>query len=179
MTKLFGYTNKMLAEINAHILKNQNLLKFLYYTDYEYCEKDILIQENVSSSKIYNKKFFVYNRIPEIITEEGAFMYIDIYRSTPTSLGSKIRDVTFTVNILVHNNCISTIHGNRAICIYSAIEESLTDYVKKSSIGSVDILRVSPLLGLVKEFSGYAVQFRAYGFKDTENIRGILERHDR
>ena len=47
-----------------------------------------------------------------------------------------------------------------------ALEDALTDYVKKHAIGSVDLVRVAPILGVIKDFGGYSLQFRAYGFKD-------------
>lgn len=161
---LYGYTNKVLAEIHAHLLKHPELTKFLYYTDNEYKEKDILEQEKPKISDIANKKIFMYKRVEKTVEDAGAYMFIDIYRITPTTIGGKIREVTFTVDILVHQDCVDTMHGNRAICILSALEEALGEYVKKHSIGSIDLIRVAPILGIIKEFTGYQMQFRAYGF---------------
>ena len=164
--ELYGYINKTLAEIHAHLLKHPELSKFLYYTDMEYSNKSILAQEKPSMSQIANKKIYIYKRIEDVVVDAGAYMFLDVYRITPTKLGGTIRELTFTVDILVHRNCIDTIHGNRSICIMCALEEALTDYVKKHTIGSVDLVRVAPILGVVKDFGGYSLQFRAYGFKD-------------
>lgn len=161
---LYGYTNKVLAEIHAHLLKHSELTKFLYYTDNEYKEKDILEQEKPKVSDIANKKIFMYKRVEETVKDAGAYMFIDVYRIIPTTIGGKIREVTFTVDILVHQDCVDTMHGNRAICILSALEEALGEYVKKHSIGSIDLIRVAPILGIIKQFTGYQMQFRAYGF---------------
>ncbi len=161
---LYGYTNKVLAEIYAHLMKHPELTKFLYYTDNEYKEKDILEQEKPTISDIANKKIFMYKRVEETVKDAGAYMFIDVYRITPTKIGGKIREVTFTVDILVHQDCVDTMNGNRAICILCALEESLGEYVKKHSIGSIDLIRVAPILGIIKEFIGYQMQFKAYGF---------------
>lgn len=165
MAELYGTTNKIMSEINTHLLKHPEFLKFLYYTSTEYKTKDILAQPKVSSSKIHNKKFFVFRRIPESITTEDAFVFIDVYRDMPTVVGGMLKQVTFTVSVLVHENCISTLHGNRAICICSAIEDAMENYQKNNAIGKVDLMRLSPLLGLQKEYTGYTMQFRASGFK--------------
>lgn len=106
----------------------------------------------------------MYKRVEETVKDAGAYMFIDVYRITPTTIGGKIREVTFTVDILVHQDCVDTMHGNRAICILSALEEALGEYVKKHSIGSIDLIRVAPILGIIKQFTGYQMQFRAYGF---------------
>lgn len=163
---LYGYTNKILAEIHAHLLKHPDLTKFLYYTDMEYSDKDILAEDKPPASKIANERLFIYKRVENVVRDAGAYMFLDVYRITPTKLGGTIREITFTVDILVHKDCIDTIHGNRSICIMCALEDALTDYVKKHAIGSVDLVRVAPILGVIKDFGGYSLQFRAYGFKD-------------
>lgn len=168
--ELYGYTNNLMAEMTSHIFNCQDFLKFVYYSQ-DKGEENILLKDDLSVSKVLNKNIFMYKRLDEVIEESGAYVSIDIYRLTPTSIGSPIREVTFTVDVLVHKDCQYTVHGNRAICIMTALENALADYIRRSSIGQIDLVRVSPILGVVKDFGGYQLQFRAYGFRD--NLRKL------
>ena len=67
---LYGYTNKVLAEIHAHLLKHPELTKFLYYTDIEYQNKDILEQEKPSARDIANKKIFIYKNFENLVLKQ-------------------------------------------------------------------------------------------------------------
>ena len=73
-----------------------------------------------------------------------------IYRDMPTKLGSPIRTLTFTVTILVHHDCIRTLHGHRGICIKDALEVALSNLSSSNTIGNIELSRLSPVLGLVK-----------------------------
>lgn len=167
--KLYGYANRLMAEINSHLLKHPDLGKFLYYTHYDYDELNILEQDLVSASKLYDKNFFVYKRVPEVINEEGAYLFINIYRQTPTVIGGKIDNITFNIDILVHKDCLKTAHGNRVVCIYTAIDKALSEYQLKSSIGKISVSRVLPILGVIKDFEGYTVQYVAHGFREEKD----------
>lgn len=161
---LYGSTNKIMAEITSHLLKHPELNKFLYYTDAEYEIKNILEEDIPPSSEIYDKNFAVYKRVPEVITESGAYMFINIYRIIPTTVGGKINGITINVDILVHEDCLRTIHGNRVICLCTALDEAMHDYTKKHTIGSANQIRILPLLGIVKDFEGYTIQYELHGF---------------
>lgn len=166
--KLYGQTNRMMAEINAHLLRHPDLGKFLYYTHHDYDELNILEQDVVSASELYDKHIFVYKRVPEVINEEGAYLFMNIYREMPTVLGGKIDSITFNIDILVHRDCLNTAHGNRTVCIYTAINKALSEFPLNSSIGNISINRVLPILGLIKDFEGYTLQYVAHGFRDEK-----------
>lgn len=163
--ELYGMTNKVMAEINAHILKHPDFCKFIYYTDAEYEDANILEQDIVPVSEIYNKKFYVYKRFPETIEEAGAYVFMNIYRNTPITIGGKVNTITFNVDILVHKDCLNTAHGNRVVCIYEALNEAITDCANISAIGNINLTRILPILGIVKDFEGYTVQYEAHTFK--------------
>lgn len=170
MAELYGVTNKILAEITSHILKHPDLCKFLYYTDNKYQYENLLEEEPVPASKIIDKKLFVYRRVPEVIEEVGAFMYIDLYRLTPTVLGGNVKEVSFAIDILVHYNCLKTSVGNRAVCIEEALESALSDYHKKSSLGKITLVRMQPILGLVDDYTGYTITFTTNEIRMNKDI---------
>ena len=49
----YGFANRCLSEITAEMMGNEDLLKFLYYTDNE--EEDFLANEKPTADKIINK----------------------------------------------------------------------------------------------------------------------------
>lgn len=161
---LFGYTNKIMAEIIAFLMQDKNFCNFTYYTDAKYDYSDITSLDMPSTSQLYDKHFFVYKRVPDVIEEAGAFVYFDIYRDIPTKLGSPIRSLTFTVTILVHHDCVKTIHGHRGICIKDSIELALSNLSNNNSIGDIELSRLSPVLGLVKDYTGYTLQLKVDNF---------------
>lgn len=163
---LYGRTNKVIAEINAHILKHKDLTKFLYYTGHEYEDVNILELDDVPTSEIYNKLFFVYKRFPEVINEAGAYIYMNIYRQTPLTLGGKVNSITFTIDVLVHKDYLTTAHGNRIVCIYEALNDAICNCVRNTTtIGGVNLVRIAPILGVVKDFDSYAIQYEAHTFR--------------
>ena len=162
-SELYGFTNKVMAGITAKILSNEDLCKFLYYTDFKYRDESILKEKSVDRCDIIDSRFFSYRRVPERIDEDGAYMFIDIYRNTPITLGGAINEIYFDVYILVHIESLRTYHGNRAFCMMEALNCALNDYVK-TSIGKIDLVRIDPMLGLEKNYTGYCVRYRAYSF---------------
>ena len=166
---LFGYTNKIMAEIIAYLMMNKDFCNFVYYTDAKYDYQDITQLEIPTSSQLYDKYFFVYRRIPEVIETVGAYVYFDVYRDIPTKLGSPIRTLTFTATILVHHDCIKTMHGHRGICIKDALELALSNLSEGNTIGNIELSRVSPVLGLVKDFAGYTLQLKVDNFSPKFN----------
>lgn len=166
--QLYGYINKIMAEVNAHILKHPELGKFIKYTDNKYIEQSILDEPVVKASDLVNKNYFMYKRVPNAIEVAGVYLYVNIYRQTSFKIGSNIKEVVFTTDMLVHKDCLITVHGNRLICLVTAMEDALSSYVKKSAIGDIDLIRISPLLGVIKDYEGYSMQFRVYGFNDLK-----------
>lgn len=166
--QLYGFTNRILADITARIMSYPDLAKFLYYTDDKYKEENILILPSVKTSDIYDKKLYLYKRVPDVITTAGAYVYINIYRSTPTTIGGAINSTTFTVDILVHRECVTTAHGNRLVCIYTALNKALAQYNKSAVIGEVNLVRVAPILGVIKDFEGFSIQYECHGFKEDD-----------
>lgn len=160
---LYGKTNEILADINSKILQHDDLCKFLYYTDAQNANEDILSKEKVDTNKILNKRYFVYRRIPNVIKEAGAYMSIDFYKPAPWRIGGYVDEIYFNIDLLIHIDCLSTIHGNRAFCIMEALDRALYEYIK-GSIGNIDVVRVDPILGLEKNFIGYSIKYRAFGF---------------
>ena len=168
---LFGYTNKIMAEITGYLLEDKNFCNFLYYTDKKYEYTDLTELEIPQSSEIYDKYFFVFKRIPEVVHEAKAFLYLDVYRDIPIKLGSPIRTITFTATILVHRDCVRCLHGHRGICIKDALETALADLSGKGSIGNIELSRVSPVLGLVEEYMGYTLQLKVDNFSPRFNSK--------
>ncbi len=166
---LFGYTNRIMAEIIAYLMADKNFCNFVYYTDTKYDYEDLTQLEIPSSSKLYDKYFFVYRRVPEVIETVGAYVYFDIYRDIPMKLGSSIRTLTFTVTILIHHDCIRTLHGHRGMCIKDALEIALSNLSEGNTIGNIELSRVSPVLGLVKDFTGYTLQLKVDNFSPRFN----------
>ena len=77
---LYGYTNRILAEITAYLLSNKDFCNFLYYTDEKYEYADLTRLDIPPSNEIYDKYFFVFKRIPEVVKDAKAFVYLDVYR---------------------------------------------------------------------------------------------------
>ena len=166
---LFGYTNKIMAEIIAYLMSDKNFCNFVYYTDAKYEYTNLLELEMPSTSQLYDKCFFVYKRVPEVIEEAKAFVYFDLYREIPLRLGSPIRSLTFTATVLVHHDCIRTIHGHRGICVKDALELALGKLSQSNMIGNIELSRLSPVLGLVKDYTGYTLQLKVDNFSPRFN----------
>ena len=54
---LYGYTNRILAEITAYLLSNKDFCNFLYYTDEKYEYADLTRLDIPPSNEIYDKYF--------------------------------------------------------------------------------------------------------------------------
>lgn len=166
---IYGYTNRIMAEISAYLLQDKNFCNFLYYTDKKYEYTDLTELEIPPTNEIYDKLFFVFKRIPEVVHEAKAFVYLDVYRDIPIKLGSPIRTITFTATILVHRDCVRCLHGHRGICIKDSLEIALAELSGKNTIGNIELSRVSPVLGLVEEYMGYTLQLKVDNFSPRFN----------
>ena len=80
---LYGYTNRILAEITAYLLSNKDFCNFLLILIKNMKYADLTRLDIPPSNEIYDKYFFVFRRIPEVVKDAKAFVYLDVYRDMP------------------------------------------------------------------------------------------------
>lgn len=95
----FLSTDKDLALIIEKIMKNQRLLKMLYYT-----EKDCLQAPNLSDDKIYSMLNKQIRIVPAILVDKECPNYIVVTfdHYSPNSVNPEFRDCIISFDILCH-----------------------------------------------------------------------------
>lgn len=158
----YGFANRCLSEITAEMMGNEDLLKFLYYTDNE--EEDFLAKEKPTADKIINKHIYTGRRIPDILHRSGAYICTRMNEYAPVQRKSEIMKlVEIELMIIVHDKCANTIYGSRDVAILSALEEAL-DEKNISGVGKCILTRGADIQGLPIEYSGYFAYVEVQGF---------------
>lgn len=161
--KVVSTSNKILSEVSAKIFENENIMKFLYYTDKKYEDQSILDEPKVSPSKLINKYIFINRRVPTPLTEAGAFISMRFYDYGGKSVGRNIKKMVIDIDVIVHEDCINTIHGTRDTFLIDAIQDSL-DCPLPSSVGKCEVKRTYDILGLNVKYNGFTVRMEVDAF---------------
>lgn len=161
MNGVYGLPNKVMASISTQLFKHEHLSKMLYYTSKEYTTQDIIAQKKVSWSKLKNKNIFIGRRVPIVLNISGAFISFRVFDYYPHNQAD-LYNVEVEIDVIVHKDCMDTIHGTRDIAIVTMIHEAL--YQKDlEGIGKCDILSTYDIRDLTAEYSGYTIRLRAKG----------------
>ena len=156
MAEIRGFPNKAIAEMVSELLQQQDILKFLAYTDIE--GEDILSKPTIDDpSELLDKNIFVGRRLPYILGSIGAYITLRMGDLRPTtSKNKKVKTTTIDVFIIVHNSCQKTLNGSRDIALVSDVQ-SLFENKQLGGVGDCRIVRTADMMGLPVEYSGYNV----------------------
>lgn len=171
MAKICCLANEVLAEINAKIFEHPYILNFLYYTGKDSCNQDIADMEKPYVSELINKNYIIGRRVRYAVTEVGAYICTRVARYSPQFIKSKllIKEVEVDIDILVHDDCQSTIYGTRDLVLLSLIQEALEENGLNGISPNCEFTNVSDIPGLPPNFSGYCLTVRIKGFNKEFN----------
>ena len=163
MIQAYGFANRCLSEITAQMMGNEDLCKFLYYTQDGENDK-FLEKEKPTANKLIDKNIFTGRRVPDILHRSGAYICTRVQNYAPLRKSSEVMKVIeVEIMVIVHDDCAKTIYGSRDISIITAIEEAL-DEQKISGVGKCVVTGVSDIAGLPIEYSGYYLYVEVQGF---------------
>lgn len=160
---IYGLPSRVMAELSSQLFKHEHLSKMLFYTDKKYEKESILNQKKISWSKLKDKNIFVGRRVPIVLKISGAFISFRVFNCYPHSTGAGIGNVEIDVDIIVHKDCLNTIHGARDIVIVEMVNEALMN-IDMSTLGRVKVLETYDIRDIPIEYSGYTVKFMVQGF---------------
>lgn len=158
---VYGLPNRVMTDLSSQLFKHEHLSKMLYYTDKQYENEDILIQKKVSWSKLKDKNIFVGRRIPIVLKLSGAFISFRVFDYYPYNKNG-IYNIEIDIDVIVHQDCMKTIHGTRDITIVTMIHEALQDKTL-TGIGECSILNTYDIRDLDAEYSGYSIRVKVEG----------------
>lgn len=161
--RVTSVSNKIISEIAAKLFECDDIMKFLYYTDKKYENQSIFDELKVSPAKIINKCIFINRRIPTPLTNTGAFMAIRFYDYGGKSVGKNIKKMLIDIDIIVHEDCMTTMHGTRDTFLIDAVQNAL-DCSLPSSVGKCKVKRTYDILGLNTKYSGFTVRMEVDAF---------------
>lgn len=159
---MYGLPNRSMTELSKQLFKHEHLSKMLFYTDKQYETEDILSQKKVSWSKLVDKNIFIGKRVPIILKESGAFISFRVFDYYPHNKQG-MYNVEIDIDVIVHKDCMKTIHGTRDITIVTMIHEALAD-VDLAGIGECTFLNTYDIRDLDAEYVGYTNKVRVLGF---------------
>ncbi len=163
MIQAYGFANRCLSEVTANMLNNEELCKFLYYTQGGENKKKKK-KETPRANKIIDKNIYTGRRVPDILHRTGAYVCTRVQSYAPLRRNSEVMKVVeIEVMVIVHDNCAKTLYGTRDVCIITAIEEAL-DEQKISGVGKCVVTGVTDINGLPVEYSGYYLFVEVQGF---------------
>ena len=156
MAEICGFPNRVISEMVAEILQNQNIVKFLSYASVE--NEDVLSNPPIEdSSVLLDSNIFVGRRLPYILGGTGAYITLRMGDLRPSTYKSKkVKTTVIDVIIIVHNKCQKTLNGARDIALVSMMQ-SLFEDKKLGGVGDCKIVRTADMNGLPVEYSGYNV----------------------
>ena len=163
MVQAYGFANRCLSEITAQMMNNEDLCKFLYYTQGGEYDK-FLEKEKPTASQLIDKHIYTGRRVPDILHRTGAYICTRISNYAPLRRSSEVmKMVEIEIMIVAHEDCEKTLYGTRDISIATAIEEAL-DEQNISGVGKCTVTSVTDILGLPVEYSGYYLFVEVQGF---------------
>ena len=127
MVQAYGFANRCLAEVTAQMINNEDLCKFLYYTQSGDTSK-FLEDKKPTASQIIDKNIYTGRRIPNILHRTGAYICTRVSNYAPLRKNSEVmKMIEIEIMIIVHEDCAKTIYGTRDVSIVTAIEEALDE----------------------------------------------------
>lgn len=168
---LVGLPNRIMNQMCAELMANQDFAKFVYYKEED---GDILELANLENPHklLKNNQVFINRKIPKLLLEYdvNVFMTLSRWRSYTTlkkTMSKTIDEVTIKVVILMQQTCIQTENGNRDVALVSIIK----DIVEKSDLnglGKCSVEDVAELYALPPEYHGFEMFIKVHGFKDLK-----------
>lgn len=163
MVQAYGFANRCLSEITAQILNNEDLCKFVYYTQGGEYDK-FLEKEKPTASQLIDKHIYTGRRVPDILHRSGAYICTRVTNYAPLKKSSEVmKMIEVEVMVITHEDCDKTLYGTRDVSIVTAIEEALDDK-KISGVGKCVVTGVTDIAGLPVEYSGYYLFVEVQGF---------------
>lgn len=168
---LVGLPNRVMNQMCAELMGNQDFAKFVFYKE---DDGDILRLPNLENPHklLKNKQVFINRKIPKILEKYdiNVFMTLSRWQSSKPFRGNTsqtIDEVTIKVVVLMQESCLSTENGNRDVALISIIK----DIVEKSDlngIGKCLVTDVAELYALPPEYHGFEMYIKVYGFKQLK-----------
>lgn len=165
---IVGLPNRVINEICAELLNNQDFAKFVYYKDKE-C--DILSLPDIENPHklLKNKQVHVNRKIPKVLEAYDVNVFMNLSRWTSyqkfgAHQSQTISEVTIKVSVLVQASTLPTENGNRDIALVSIIKDVL-EKSDLSGVGKCHVEDVRELYGLPPEFHGFEMYCKVDGFK--------------
>lgn len=119
-----------LQRITTRLLANQNLLKYLYYTDKDPLNNPDLTQEQIRK-EIFEQLVRVVPRIGQEVKETAkSFIALEVVRGRQNSLNNQFEDLEITIEVFVPiTQWIIKDENLRPFCIMGEIQNSLNGKV--------------------------------------------------
>lgn len=119
-----------LQRITTRLLANQNLLKYLYYTDKDPLNNPDLTQEQIRK-EIFEQLVRVVPRIGQEVKETAkSFISLEVVRGRQNSLNNQFEDLEITIEVFVPiTQWIIKDENLRPFCIMGEIQNSLNGKV--------------------------------------------------
>lgn len=168
---LVGLPNRIMNQLCAEIMQNQDFVKMVYYKDNN---EDVLALPDLENSHklLKNKQVFINRKIPKILHDfdVNVFMTLSRWRSyTPfkKNASQSVDEVTIKVVVLVQESCLITENGNRDIAILSIIK-NIVEKSDLNGIGNCSVEDIAEVYALPPEFHGFEMYIKVYGHKQLK-----------
>jgi|UPI00061D7FF5 hypothetical protein len=164
---LIGYANKLISDIKSVLLQNENIVKFLYYTD---SDEDIQTLPPVKNpiSTLKNKVFL--NRRLEILQKDADVgMTINLYskqqwKKYGTKSDTNLKNV-IEVGIISHMNIDETLNGSRTNVLIEEVLATLRQDVV-DGLGDIHFINMFMMKDLSIEYVGYLLYFEIFNIRE-------------
>lgn len=166
MAKLYGMANQIMSEMLIRLMTNEEFYKLVYYKDAK--DTDILSMPNLDDpiTTLYKEQVWPRRRPQTVLHEQDVHVFLSLTDFRNENARSKnIKTMTFSVGLLVHENCIDTYNGNRDIALLECIQNIIENDKYFNSLGECGTFRVTPLYGIALEYSGFELICKIDGIK--------------
>ena len=136
---LVGFPNRIMNQMCAELMLNQDFAKFVYYKGES---GDILSLPDLENAHklLKNKQVHINRKIPKILhdSDVNVFMNLNRWQSYKSYNGKghssqKIDEVTIKIVVLMQGTCVQTENGNRDVALVSIIKDILEDNLLSDS----------------------------------------------
>lgn len=167
---LVGFPNRIMNQMCAELMLNQDFAKFVYYKGES---GDILSLPDLENAHklLKNKQVHINRKIPKILhdSDVNVFMNLNRWQSYKSYNGKghssqKIDEVTIKIIVLMQSTCVQTENGNRDVALVSIIKDIL-ESTDLGGLGQCSIEDVAELYALPVEYHGFEIFCKVTGFK--------------
>ena len=167
---LVGLPNRIINQMCAELMANQDFAKFVYYKNET---GDILSLPDLENPHklLKNNQVHINRKIPKILHDFDVNVFLNLgrWQSYKSFNGrghasQKIDDVTIKIVVLMQSTCLQTENGNRDIALVSIIKDIL-ESSDLGGIGQCSIDDVAELYALPAEYHGFELYCKVSGFK--------------